>query len=65
MRTKYEMAEDDARIGASIPLGSWRVRPSYLKFLKLRDEAKIDRAMTWEKFQEKYPQKVAEWDGKK
>jgi hypothetical protein len=62
--TKYEIAEKDGLVGASIPLGKCRVRPSYLRFLELRDSARIDKRMTWAKFQEKYPEKVKEWDGK-
>lgn len=64
MKSKYEMAADESKVGAGIPLGRFRVRPSYLRFLKLRESARIDKSMSWAAFEAKYPKKVAEWDGK-
>jgi hypothetical protein len=59
---KYEWAEKEARVGSGVELGDCRVRPSYLRFLEMRDKGIIPRKSTWAQFQVDHAVEVAEWD---
>lgn len=62
MSDKYELAKQEARHGAAIPLGAARVRPSYKNFITLRESGQTEKGITWAQWQRSHAAEIRRAD---